>query len=29
MGWPMLAIHLVFVGLPIVWGVRHAFANRR
>jgi hypothetical protein len=29
MGWPMLVIHLVFVGLPIVWGVRHAFANRR
>jgi hypothetical protein len=25
----MLVIHLVFVGLPIVWGVRHAFANRR
>ena len=22
MSWPQLAIHLAFVGLPIVWGVR-------
>jgi hypothetical protein len=24
MGWPQLAIHMVCVGLPIVWGVRRA-----
>lgn len=24
MGWPQLGIHIVCVGLPIVWGVRHA-----
>jgi hypothetical protein len=28
MGWPMLAIHLVFVGVPIVWGVRRAYSTR-
>ena len=24
MGWPQLAIHMLFVGTPIVWGVRRA-----
>jgi hypothetical protein len=24
MGWPQLAIHMVCVGMPIVWGVRRA-----
>ena len=24
MSWPQLGIHMVFVGLPIVWGVRRA-----
>ena len=24
MGWPQLGIHMVCVGLPIVWGVRRA-----
>ena len=24
MGWPMVAIHMVFVGLPIVWAIRRA-----
>ena len=24
MGWPQLLIHMAFVGLPIVWGVRRA-----
>ena len=24
MGWPQLGIHMVFVGLPIVWGIRRA-----
>ena len=24
MGWPQLAIHMAFVGTPIVWGVRRA-----
>lgn len=24
MSWPQLGIHLIFVGLPIVWGVRRA-----
>ena len=24
MGWPQLVIHMLFVGLPIVWGVRRA-----
>ena len=24
MGWPQLGIHMIFVGLPIVWGVRRA-----
>jgi hypothetical protein len=27
MGWQLFVIHLVFVGLPIVWGVRRAFAT--
>ena len=25
MGWPQLAIHMAFVGMPIVWGVRRGF----
>ena len=24
MGWPMVAIHMAFVGLPIVWAIRRA-----
>jgi hypothetical protein len=27
MGWPQLGIHLLFVGLPIAWGVRRAFTS--
>ena len=28
MSWPQLAIHMVCVGPPIVWGVRRARAYR-
>jgi len=29
MGWPLLGIHLLFVGVPIVWGIRQGSSLRQ